>query len=373
MKKIISLVIASAIFATLSSAQEIKIGVVLPMSGPIGGFGQYAYKGLELANKITPKLNNGDTIKLVLLDNKSDKIESANAASKLISSEKVTAMIGALTSTNTMALTKIVEDAKIPVVAPVATNPLVTKRRAFTSRVCFNDNFQGAVAANFVFNELGFKNAIVITDVKNDYSIGISSVFKRKYKKLGGKITKVVKINQGDSDFKAMLSNLKPLNPELIFVPFYSAEVALIAKQAKQLGINAKFLGTDGMTADKIFFEVGKDAVEGFYGTNLYSSDALKTTQASKDFDAKFRAKYNEAPHPFGVLSAESYGVIIAAMNKCDNPKDSICVNKNIRATKNFKGVSGIISLDKNGDAVRSAVIEKIVNGKNVYLKTVNP
>ncbi len=373
MKRIISLVAASVLAASLGNAKEIKIGVVLPMSGPIGGFGQYANKGLKFANELTPKLNNGDTIKLILLDNKSDKIESANAITKLISSEKVTAVIGALTSTNTMAITRIAEDAKIPVVAPVATNPLVTKRRNFTSRVCFNDNFQGAVAANFAFNDLGLKSAVVITDVKNDYSIGISSVFKRAYKKLGGKISKVVKINQGDSDFKAMLSNIKTVNPQLIFMPFYSAEVALIAKQAKQLGINAKFLGTDGMAGDKVFFEVGKDAVEGFYGTNLYSPDAPKTTEASKVFDTKFRAKFNEAPHPFGVLSAESYGVIVAAMNKCKDPSNSICVNKNIRATTNFKGVSGIISLDEKGDAVRSAVIETIKNGKSVYLKTVNP
>ena len=358
---------------SLANAKEIKIGVVLPMSGPIGGFGQHAFKGLKFANTLTPKLNNGDSVKLILLDNKSDKIEAANAVTKLITKDKVSAIIGALTSTNTMAITKIAEDARIPIVAPVATNPLVTKKRKFTSRVCFNDNFQGAVAANFAFNDLNLKTAVVITDVKNDYSIGISSVFKRKYKKLGGKILKVAKINQGDTDFKAMLSNIKSLKPQLIFIPFYSAEVALIAKQAKQLGINAKFLGTDGMAGDKVFFEVGQDAVEGFYGTNLYSPDAPKTTEASKMFDKKYRAKFKEAPHPFGVLSAEAYGVIINAMNKCKNPTNAICVNKNIRTTKNFKGVSGIISLDKNGDAVRSAVIEIIKNGKRIYLKTVNP
>jgi branched-chain amino acid transport system substrate-binding protein len=373
MKKIVSITAAIALAASMSYAKEIKIGVVLPMSGPIGGFGQYANKGLKFAHDLTPTLKNGDTLKLILLDNKSDKIESANAASKLISSDKVTAIIGALTSTNTMALTKIAEDGKTPVVAPVATNPLVTKRRSFTSRVCFNDNFQGVVASNFAINDLKVKKAVVITDVKNDYSIGISSVFKRAFKKSGGTILKTVKINQGDTDFKAMLSNVKALNPELIFVPFYSAEVALIAKQAKQLGINAKFLGTDGMAGDKVFFEVGKDAVEGFYGTNLYSPDAPKTTEASKVFDEKYRAKFNEAPHPFGVLSAESYNVIVNAMNKCKDPSDSICVNKNIRDTKNFQGVSGVISLDKNGDAIRSAVIETIKNGKSVYLKTVNP
>jgi len=373
MKKLVSLLAASAVAATLVSAKEVKIGVVLPMSGPIGGFGQYANKGLQFAYKLNHTLKNGDNVKLILLDNKSDKIEAANAATKLISRDKVTAIIGALTSTNTMALTKIAEDAKVPVVAPVATNPLVTKRRKFISRVCFNDNFQGAVAANFAINDLKLKRAVVVTDVKNDYSIGISSVFKRNYRKLGGKILKVVKINQGDTDFKAMLSNIKTLNPELIFIPCYSAEVALLAKQAKQLGIKAKFLGTDGMAADKVFFEIGKDAVEGFYGTNLYSSDAPKTTKASQEYDKKFRAAFNEAPHPFGVLSAEAYNVIINAMNHCKDPSDSICVNKNIRATQNFKGVSGIISLDKNGDAVRSAVIEQNHNGKLEYLKTVNP
>jgi len=373
MKKIISLVAALLLAASLGNAKEIKIGVVLPMSGPIGGFGQNANRGLQLAHELTPKLNNGDTIKLILLDNKSDKIESANAITKLISSDKVTAVIGALTSTNTMAITKLAEDAKIPLVAPVATNPLVTKRRDFTSRVCFNDNFQGAVSANFAFNDLGLKSAVVITDVKNDYSIGISSVFKRAYKKLGGKISKVVKINQGDSDFKAMLSSIKTLKPELVFIPFYSAEIALIAKQAKQLGIKTKFLGTDGMAADKVFYEVGKDAVEGFYATNLYSPDAPKTTESSKVYDTKFRAKHNEAPHPFGVLAGESYDVIVAAMNKCKDPSDSVCVNKNIRATKDFKGISGIISLDDKGDAVRSAVVETVKNGKLVYLKTVNP
>lgn len=373
MKKFVSLVAAASIAATVGMAKEVKIGVVLPMSGPIGGFGQHANKGLEFAHEMNSTLKNGDTVKLVLMDNKSDKIESANAASKLISSEKVTAIIGALTSTNTMALTKIAEDGQTPVVAPVATNPLVTKNRNFINRVCFNDNFQGDVAANFAYNDLGLKKAVVITDVKNDYSIGISSVFKRKFAKLGGEVLTTARINQGDTDFKAMLSNIKTLNPEIIFVPFYSAELSLIAKQAQQLGITAKFLGTDGMAADPVFFEVGKDSVEGFYGTNLYSPDAPKTTDASKQYDEKFRAKFNEAPHPFGVLAAESYNLIVNAMNGCEDPVDSVCVNKNIRATKDFQGVSGVITLDENGDAVRSAVIETVKGGKLEYLQTVNP
>lgn len=372
MKRLITLAITSALTCTMAMAKEVKIGVIMPMSGPIGGFGQSAVEGLNVAYDMQPKLKNGDTIKLVLVDNKSDKIEAANAATKLVSYDKVSALIGALTSTNTLAMTKIAENAKIPVVAPVATNILVTKRKDFVSRVCFSDAFQGQVAANFAINNLKLKKAVLITDVKNDYSIGISKVFKRAYKKLGGTILQQAKINQGDSDYKAMLSNIKALKPELIFFPIYSAEAALIAKQAKQLGVSAKFLGTDGMTADNVFFEVGADAVEGFYATDLYSPSAPKTTALSKEYEKVYKAKLNKEVHPFGVLAADSYNVIVNAMNKCKDPSDSICVNKNIRATKNFEGASGVITLE-NGDAVRSAVINIIKSGKKEYLTTVNP
>jgi branched-chain amino acid transport system substrate-binding protein len=372
MKKIISLALASALTCGVAMAKEVKIGVIMPMSGPIGGFGQSAVEGLNVMHEMAPKLKNGDTIKLVLIDNKSDKIESANAATKLTADDKVSAIIGALTSNNTMAMTKIAEAAKVPVVAPVATNILVTKRKDFVSRVCFSDAFQGQVAANFAVNTLKEKEAVLITDVKLDYSIGISKVFKKEYKKLGGKIIKNVRINSGDKDFKAMLSSIKALNPKFIFFPIYSAEAGLIAKQAKQLGIKAKFLGTDGMTADDVFFKVGGDAIEGFYGTDIYSSSAPKNTPLSKEYAKAYKEKLHKDIHTFGILSADSYNVIVAAMNKCEDPTDTVCVNKNIRATKNFAGASGTISLD-NGDAVRSAVINEIKNGKKVYLTTVNP
>lgn len=371
-ERLLALGAASMLCASVLAAKEVKIGVIMPMSGPIGGYGQSSNKGLEMMHSMNGTLNNGDTIKLVLVDNKSDKIESANAASKLISDDKVTAIIGALTSTNTMAMTKIAEDAKTPVVAPVATNILVTKRKNFVNRVCFSDAFQGAVAAKFAVSNLKQKEAVLITDVKLDYSIGISKIFKKEYKKLGGKIIKNLRINSGDTDFKAMLSSIKSMNPKFIFFPIYSSEAGLIAKQAKQLGIKAQFLGTDGMTADNVFFEAGGDAVEGFYGTDLFSSDAPKTTQLSKDFDKQYTQKHKEDVHPFGVLTADAYNVIVNAMNQCKDPSDKICVNKNIRATRNFKGASGIITL-QDGNAVRSAVINKIENGAKKYLTTVNP
>lgn len=354
-------------------AKEVKIGVVMPMSGPIGGFGQSANKGIELANELTPKLNNGDTIKVVLLDNKSDKIESANAMQKLVSDEKVAAVVGALTSTNTMAITKIAGENNTPLVAPVATNILVTKNREYANRVCFSDAFQGQVAANFIKNELGKSKVVLITDVKQDYSIGISKVFKKYFEKIGGTVLKQVKINSGDTDFKAMISSVKSMNPELVFFPIYSTEAALIAKQAKQLALDVPFVGTDGMTADDVFFTTGGDAVEGFYNTDLYSAEAPKTTNSSKEFEKAYMKKFGESVHPFAALSADAYGVIVNAMNQCKDPSDGSCINSKIRATNDFQGVSGVISIGNDGDATRSAVINQIVNGKKVYKTTVAP
>jgi branched-chain amino acid transport system substrate-binding protein len=372
-KTLVALSAGALLASSTLLAKEVKIGVVMPMSGPIGGFGQSAYKGLELINKMEPKLANGDTIKLVLVDNKSDKIEAANGMQKLVSSDDVAAVVGALTSTNTMAITKIAGQNRTPMVAPVATNILVTKNRKYANRVCFSDAFQGQVASNFIKNDLGKSKVVVITDVKQDYSIGISKVFKKQFKKMGGKVLKQVKINSGDTDFKAMISSVKAMKPELIFFPIYSAEAALIAKQAKQLGLNVPFVGTDGMAADKVFFEAGGDAVEGFYNTDLFSGDAPKVTKESVEFEKAYQKAYGESVHPFAALSADSYKVIINAMNQCKDPNDGPCVNEKIKQTKDLQGVAGVVTIKPNGDAVRSAVINQIVNGKQVYKTTVNP
>mgnify|MGYP000609157120 CR=1 FL=1 len=372
-KTLVALSAGALLASSTLLAKEVKIGVVMPMSGPIGGFGQSAYKGLQLINKMEPTLANGDTIKLLLVDNKSDKIEAANGMQKLVSSDNVAAVVGALTSTNTMAITKIAGQNRTPMVAPVATNILVTKNRKYANRVCFSDAFQGQVAANFIKNDLGKSKVVVITDVKQDYSIGISKVFKRQFKKMGGKVLKQVKINSGDTDFKAMISSVKAMKPELIFFPIYSAEAALIAKQSKQLGLNVPFVGTDGMAADKVFFEAGGNAIEGFYNTDLFSGDAPKTTDASVEFEKAYQKEYGEGVHPFAALSADSYKVIVNAMNQCKDPNDGACVNEKIKQTKDLQGVAGVVTIEPNGDALRSAVINQIVNGKQVYKTTVNP
>ena len=179
-KTFVTLYLACGIFASNLLAGEVKIGVVLPASGAVGGFGELGKRGIDLAYKAQSKTKNGEEIKIIFIDNKSDKIESANAMQKLVSSDKVSVVIGPMISTNALAMTKIADDSKTPLIAPVATNDRVTKGKNFVSRVSFADSFQGLIAANLAFKDLGAKKAAILFDNSSDYSIGLTRAFRNQ-------------------------------------------------------------------------------------------------------------------------------------------------------------------------------------------------
>lgn len=373
MKKLVAIALTAMLAGGAAFAKEVKVGVIMPMSGAFGGYGQPSWEGVKLAHEmIGGKLDDGTEVKLVLIDNKSDKIETATAMQKLISSEKVTAVVGALTSSNTLAITEKADSSQTPMVAPVATNPRVTKNRDYVSRVCFSDDFQGVVAANFAYNDIKARKVAIIVDTKSDYSIGLAKSFERQFQKNGGKIAKKTLITGGDKDFTAQLSAIKTADADMVYIPLYTNETVLIALQANQLGLKVPFIGGDGIAADKLFFEAGGQAVQGFMETNYYSTESKQTPRGEK-FTEMYKAKFNEKVHTFSAMSADAFNVIIEAMNNCKDPFDSVCVNKNIRMTKDFAGVSGMISLDPQGNAVRSAVINETKGDAMVYRATVNP
>jgi branched-chain amino acid transport system substrate-binding protein len=371
-KKILGLSVATLLScSSLLSAKEIKVGAVMPMSGPLAAYGQVTNLGVELAHKLQPKLKNGDTIKIVLLDNKGDKVETANATTRLISSDKVVAILGALTSTNTAQTIAISDKKKIPIIAAVATNDKLTARRKFANRVCFTDSFQGEVVANYALAQ-GYKTAVVIVDQAQVYSLGLSKAFQKAFKAKGGKIVKKIKITSGDKDFKAVVSQIKQINPDFMFLPLYHPEASMIARQSKELGLDKPMFSGDGV-ANQTFIDLGGKAVEGYMFTDFFDY-ANPPSKTSADFVAFHTKETGEKEmNSFTALGADTYNVLIAAMNKCQDPTDSICINKEIKKTTNFDGVSGKITIDKNGNATRSAVIKEIKNGKAVFKATVNP
>ncbi|WP_263833140.1 ABC transporter substrate-binding protein [Sulfurospirillum oryzae] len=372
MRRVLTLATLASIVTTSLFAKEINVGVILPMSGSLAAYGQVTYEGIEFAHDLAPKLKNGDTVKLVLVDSKGDKVESATATTRLITSDKVVGIIGEITSSNTAQVLSIADKKQIPVIATVATNDKLNDNRTYGNRVCYTDSFQGNIVANYAAKELKLKTAVSIVDQAQVYSIGLSKTFTDAFVANGGKVIKELKVNSGDKDFKAVVSQIKALNPDFVFMPLYHAEGALITRQAKQVGLNKPFLSGESV-ANPTFIELGGDSVEGHMFTD-YFDYTVPPTQKSKEFLAAYEKKTGKKEiNSFSTLGADAYNLFVDAINRCANPEDSVCINDEIKKTTNFEGVSGLISIDKNGNATRSAVIKVISGGKAVYKSTVNP
>ena len=371
MKKLSLIALAAAVAISSAAAKEIKIGVVLPITGAVAAYGQTAWAGIKLANKLEPTLKNGDTITLVVEDNKGDKVETATATTRLVSEDKVSGLIGAMVTGNTQQVLQIADEKKVPMIAPAATADKLLDRAKYGARVTFMDSFQGTSFASWAVSQ-NMKTAVLVVDQSTSYSIGLARAFKKEFEKQGGKLLKELKISSGDKDFKAIVSQINSLNPDLVYMPFYHPEAALLVRQARQIGVKSQFASGDGVSNDT-FIELASDASNGYLYTDAFDSSNPPTAK-SKAFVEAYAKENGDSNVPgFTALGADSYYLMIDAMNRCADGADRECVNKEIKNSKNFEGVSGIINIDKKGNAERSIVIKEIAGGKAMYKDTVNP
>lgn len=355
-----------------AEAKEHKIGVVLPLTGAVAAYGQDVYAGIELANKMRPSLANGDTVRLVVVDSKGDKIETSTAATRLVAQDKVAGLIGEAVTTNTMQVISVAESTQTPMIAPVASGDKLLDKKKFSSRVCFMDSFQGEKFAEYAAKTLNLKTAVIIKDQANVYSLGLASVFKREFTKKGGKIVKELTITQGDKDFRAIVSQLNAAKSDFVYMPIYHPEAALIAKQARAVGFKGLLAAGDGVN-NKTFLELGGDAVNGVIFTDSFDYNNPATTLGA-DFVKFYAAQKGSAEVPaFAAMGADAYFVMLEAMDKCASSLTNECINNEIHKIANFGSVGGIISIDKSGNASRSVVIKEIIGGKQVYKATINP
>lgn len=355
-----------------AAAEVIKIGVFEPMTGANAAGGQMELEGVKLANEMYPEVL-GKKIEIVIADNKSDKVEAANAAKMLVDQEKVTAIIGSWGSSYSIAAGPIVQEAKIPAVGASCTNPLVTLGNEYYSRVCFIDPFQGNVMASYAFTELKAKKAAIIKEVSSDYSVGLSKYFVESFVKLTGDAKSIVgeaNYNTGDQDFTAQLTNIKQLNPDVIFAPGNYTESALLIKQARELGMTTPIIGGDTWETPE-FVEIGGKAVEGAVFSTFFTTEVPITKESEKFLEA-YKKKYNKEPAAVTALAFDAYIMIVDAIKKA-NSTDPEAINKILKQTKDFEGAAGIITLDANGDAVKNAIIKQVKDGQFKYLTTVEP
>ncbi len=358
------------LFAVLSfAADTIKIGGFLPMTGAVAAYGQDANNGIAIAMEMRPTVL-GKKVEFVVADTKSDKIEAANAMSRLIEKEKVIAVIGEMISGDTMAGGPIAEKAKIPVVSPTATNPLVTQNKKYVFRVCFIDPVQGDIAAKYAIKTLKAKKAALIVDKSQDYCVGLAKFFKDAFTKLGGKIVAETFCVTEDKDFSAQLSTIKPTSPDIIYAPNYYSPVALFTKQARELGVKAPVLAGDGAQADELI-QIGGKEVEGVTFTGHFHKKAA-TTKLAKDWIPRFEKKFKAEPNAFHALGADAYFVLLDAIARAKSTKGE-AIRAALATTKNFEAISGKLSIGEDGNAVKPMVINVVKGGKFEYLTTVNP
>lgn len=350
---------------------EISIGEYGSLTGTTATFGQSTHKGLELAVDETNSAGGvlGKRIKLITEDDQSKPEEAATAATKLITRDNVKALIGEVASSRSLAAAPICQQYKIPMVSPGSTNPEVTRKGDYIFRVCYIDPFQGEILAKFVYNSLGLKTAAILKDVKNDYSIGLAQFFKETFEGLGGTVLAEQAYSEGDSDFKAQLTALKGAGPEAIFVPGYYIEAALIVKQGRELNMNMPFFGGDGWDSAKLL-EVGGSSLNDTYYSTHYAVD--DTSSLVRNFVAKFRARYDEIPDAMAALGYDAVLILFDAIRRAGST-DGAAVRDALAATKDFVGVTGKITIDKDRNARKPLVIITIKDGKLQYKETIQP
>ena len=351
-----------------------KLGYDLELSGGVAAYGNAGKNGANLAVDEINKAGgiNGKQITVISKDNKSDNAEAATVVSNLINNDKVNAVIGSMTSGAVKSMTPNVTKGAVPLVTPAGTDDTLTvtngKVNDYIFRSTFQDSYQGKVLANYTTNELKAKKVVLYYDNSSDYAKGIAKSFEKTYT---GKIVDKVSFQSGDKDFQATLSKIKSEDYDAIVMPGYYNETGLITKQARELGIEQPILGGDGF-ADPTFITLAGDAAAtNVYYVSGYSAKALANETTTK-FIAAYQAKYKSEPSMFDALAYDAVYMVKQAAEDT-KAKTSVAVKDGLAKLKNFKGATGEITVDKDHNPVKEAVVIKLENGKETSATLVKP
>jgi len=358
--------------SAMAAETEIRIGVYEPMTGAMAAGGQQTMEGIELAHEQRAKVL-GLPVRVILVDNRSDKVEAATAVTRLIQKDKVCAIIGSYGSGLSMSGGPVAQAAKVPVMGCSPTNPLVTLGNDYYFRACFIDPFQGRVMAQFAYDKLGARKAAIIQDIAQDYAVGLANFFRQAFVELTGDPKSVVAFTSyqtGDRDYTAQLTYVANAKPDVVFAPGYYADAAVLVTQARSLGLKMPFLGGDTFEAPE-FIEIGGKNVEGVYFSTHYSADA-PVTPASEKFVALYKAKFKTVPNTFAALGYDCYNLVLDAIERAGS-SDPKAIRDAMAKTKGFVGATGIITLDTNGDATKSAVVLVVKDGQFKLVDVVHP
>jgi branched-chain amino acid transport system substrate-binding protein len=370
----LSVLLLSFILSSCNKNQDnvIKIGQFASLTGSEATFGISSDNGIKLA---VEEINSsggilGKQIQLVTEDNQGKPNETQTVVQKLINRDKVVGIIGEVASSRSKAAAPLCQQNKIPMISQASTNPEVTAIGDYVFRVCFIDPFQATVMSKFALNSMKVKKVALLIDQRNAYSTGLAENFRKTFVEMGGEIVEEQKYSSGDKDFKAQLTAIKYKNPEAIFVPGYYTDVGLIAIQLREIGMTVPLFGGDGWESDKLTEGKAKDALEGcFFSTHISTEDPNPLIQ---NFIKKYREKYKIEPDAYSFLGYDAMMLMADAIKRAGST-DGEKIKLELAKTKDFKGVTGNITINDQRNAIKPAVVLEIKNGKFKYKETIAP
>jgi branched-chain amino acid transport system substrate-binding protein len=361
--------------ATDSGTGDIVIGMYGSLTGDGGSFGQSSKEGTELAvdeiNAMPDAVLKGRKFKLLIEDDQSKPEEASNAVTKLITQDKVVAVLGEVASRRTLAAAPVAQKYKIPLITPASTNERVTEVGDYIFRVCFIDPFQGEVLAKFAYNDLKVRRAAILKDITQDYSVGLTDSVTANFTKLGGTVLPPVSYSGADADFKAVLTQIRSQKPDAIFATGYYTEAAIIVRQARELGMNMPILGGDGWVGDPL--ANGREALKNTYISNHYSGD--NPAPIVQNFVAAYRQRFGRDPDAIAALAYDAVKVLADAIRRAGTT-DGMKV-RDALASADVPGVTGQLKMNAKRNVDKPAVVQELsyVDGKVKYnyKTTVNP
>jgi len=361
--------------AGASNTGPILIGHFGSLTGSEATFGKSTDNGIMLAIEevnATGGVSIGGTkrqVKLVSEDTEGKPEKAGPVVTKLITKDKVVAVLGEVASSVSLAGAPICQQYGVPMITPSSTNPDVTKKGDMIFRVCFIDPFQGLACAKFARNDLKANKVAMLFDQASAYSVGLKDEFGKAFTAAGGEVVSEQAYSKGASDFNAQLARIRESSPDVIFVPGYYTDVANIAIQARKLGMNMPLLGGDGWDSEVLAKNAGA-AIEGSFYSNHYAPD--QPTEEIQTFVTKYKSKFGGTPDGLAALGYDAARLLFQQMEKAGSVEGKK-LRDAIAATKDFKGVTGVISMNADRDAVKPAVIVEMKGGVPVWRATVNP
>lgn len=345
-----------------SGADVIKIGATVPETGEVAVYGKAALNGYKLA--IEEYNENGGVldkqIKLISYDNKGDNNEAVNGYNKLVDSDKVDAIIGGVISTNTQAIAPLAARDGIPMITATGTaDKGITEEGDNIFRSCYTDSYQGEKISEFAIDDLKAKTAAIVYNTGSDYSDGLANAFEETFKAKGGDVVAKEGYTDQDKDFKSILTKLKGQDVDVLLIPDYYEKIALITKQAREVGLESTFLGGDGW--DGVIGKIDDEIIEKSYFSNHYATD--DESEVVQDFIKNYEDKYGEKPNAFAALGYDAATTMLEAMKSAGSTNKEKVVSA-LQALE-LDLVSGKTTFDENGDPIKEVTIIRIEDGQN--------